>query len=68
MAVLLGSVKSAKNRYYVEQSYYFNFFEYNINKISKILKENGAKDIRVAKLYGYSNLPKVVVVPLVAIE
>jgi hypothetical protein len=60
MAVLLGAVGSSKNRFYVDNSMYFDNHEYNVKKITKIVKENGGYNVRLANLYGYSNLPKVV--------
>lgn len=49
-------------RYYVDDSSVFHGYgiKYDRALIKKVLKNNGAKNIRLALKYGWSNMPKVV--------
>ncbi len=47
-------------RYYVDNSSWFDNHPYNVNQISKAVKEAGGERVSASNNYGWSNQPKVV--------
>lgn len=48
------------SRYYVDRSSWFDTNEYNPMLIKEIVKLHGGKNVRLARKFGWSNLPQVV--------
>lgn len=47
-------------RFYIKWSSWFDSHPYNRAKISKLVKQAGGKNVRLANAYGWANQPKVV--------
>jgi len=45
-------------RWYIVRSSYFDRNRYDTRKISRIIKENGGKNVRTSLCYGWSNQPQ----------
>ena len=53
--------KNKQNRFYIQNSSFFNVAPYyQADRITKIVKENGGKNVRLRNQFDYSNQPKVV--------
>jgi hypothetical protein len=51
-------------RYYIPQNSIFDSFPYDMDAITKIVKENGGRSVDKGKQFGWSNQPDVVLFSL----